>query len=77
MNPIGMHRRFRSRKLNPKELAKVDLNNTKAREFAEVVNGQCPDNREKALAIAKIEEALMWANKSIMMGEEVDDETGY
>lgn len=37
----------------------------KARELAEVIDGRCPDSREKSLAMTKLEESVMWANASI------------
>jgi hypothetical protein len=29
----------------------------------------CPDGRERSIAIRKLEEAVMWANKAIAVGE--------
>ena len=47
----------------------------KLRELAEVVaiciDNFCPDSREKSLAFTKIEEAIMWANLSIVRNENV------
>ena len=37
----------------------------KAKDFALFINNQCPNSREKSLAITKLEEAVMWANASI------------
>lgn len=37
----------------------------KAKELAELVNELCPAGRETALALTKIEEAVMWANAGI------------
>ena len=34
-----------------------------------LIEAFCPDSREKALAITKIEEAIMWANASIARNE--------
>jgi hypothetical protein len=40
-----------------------------AMDFAEAVYGECPDSRERSLAITKIEEAVFWANASIARRE--------
>ena len=37
--------------------------------LAELVDGLCPDSREKSLALTKVEEAVMWANAAIARGE--------
>lgn len=37
----------------------------KAKGFAEYLNEVVPDNRELALAITKLEEAVFWANAGI------------
>lgn len=34
-------------------------------DFALIVTNLCPEGREKALALTKIEEAMMWANAAI------------
>lgn len=36
-----------------------------ARRLAGVINAECPDGREKSLAVTKAEEAVFWANASI------------
>ncbi len=41
----------------------------KAREFADAINEECPESREKALAITKLEEAMMWGNAAIARNE--------
>ena len=41
----------------------------KAREFAEKVVMDCPDSREKSLAITNIQQAVMWANAAIAINE--------
>ena len=40
-----------------------------AKMLASLINGQCPDSREKALAMTRIEEAVMWANAAIARNE--------
>lgn len=37
----------------------------KAKEFAYLIDEECPDSREKSLAMTKLEEASMWANASV------------
>lgn len=36
-----------------------------AKGLAELINVSCPESREKALALTKLEESVMWANASI------------
>ena len=40
-----------------------------AKIFAELIEKDCPDSREKSLAFTKLEEAVMWANASIARNE--------
>lgn len=40
-----------------------------AKGVAMVINDNCPDSREKSLAITKLEECVMWANASIARNE--------
>lgn len=52
----------------PKDEETKDLHATiraACRLTAEEINESCPDGREKALAITKMEEAMMWANAAI------------
>jgi len=41
----------------------------RAKDFAALLNGFCPDSREKSLAVTALEEAVMWANASIARNE--------
>lgn len=40
-----------------------------ARQLAEVINHDCPESREKSIAITKIQEVVMFANASIAINE--------
>jgi hypothetical protein len=40
-----------------------------ARNLAHMINEECPDSREKSLALTKLEEAVMWANAAIARHE--------
>lgn len=33
--------------------------------LAELIDSDCPDSREKSLALTKLEETVMWANAAI------------
>lgn len=39
------------------------------KEFARKIDELCPESREKALAMTKLEEAIMWANAAIARRE--------
>ena len=41
----------------------------KAKMLAAYINEQCPESREKSIALTKIEEAVMWANAAIARNE--------
>lgn len=41
----------------------------KAKELAELVDAECPNSREKSLALTKLEEVIMWANAAIARNE--------
>ena len=36
-----------------------------AKNMARVIDSECPESREKALALTKLEESVMWANAAI------------
>ena len=40
-----------------------------AHELATLLNRECPESREKALAVTHLEEAVMWANAAIARHE--------
>lgn len=37
--------------------------------LALLLNGECPDSREKSLAVTHLEDAVMWANAAIARNE--------
>jgi hypothetical protein len=41
----------------------------RAHDLAGFLNEECPDSREKSLAITHLEEAVMWANAAIARNE--------
>lgn len=36
-----------------------------AKTLAELINSECPESREKSLAMTALEESVMWANSAI------------
>lgn len=40
-----------------------------AREVAKIIESECPDSRERSLAMTKLEECVMWANAAIARNE--------
>ncbi len=38
---------------------------SEAKKLAYLIDGLCPDSREKSLAMTKLEECVMWANAGI------------
>lgn len=56
---------FSYHKPNDKQVELYDKLRMDGREMAYLIDCRCPDSREKALALTKLEECIMWANASI------------
>ena len=56
---------FKHHELKPGQTEKYNLLRQKTKELAYLVDDLCPNSRERALAMTKLEEAVMWANSSI------------
>jgi hypothetical protein len=41
-----------------------------ARALAQIIVDNCPDSRERSIALTNIQQAVMWANASIAINEE-------
>jgi len=52
------------------QLAKYEFIRDFGRQMASFVSRFCPRSREQALALTKIEEAVMWANAALARHEE-------
>lgn len=57
--------RFKHHPPSPEKIIRHTEIRAAARACAEEIEKHCPDSREKALAMTKIEEAMMWANAAI------------
>ncbi len=42
---------------------------TTAKDFAKLIIMNCPDSRERSLAITNLQQSVMWANASIAINE--------
>lgn len=65
MDPIETVRRFSHRNINQEDEVKCRQISDMANRFADLINGLCPEGHEQSIAITKLEEAVMWANKGI------------
>ena len=56
---------FRYHAPSPEKVMKHEIVRNKCKELALFILENCPPGRERALAITKIEEAMMWANAAV------------
>lgn len=68
-NQTTIENNFRYHRPESGQAEKYMLLRSKAKEVAETILKLCPDSREKSLAFARLEEAIMWANASIARNE--------
>lgn len=61
--------RFTYHPPKPGQAEKYETLRKMARTYAEAIEAFCPDSREKAIALTKLEESNMWANASIARRE--------
>lgn len=54
---------------NELQIEKYQAIRNLSKALAHFINETCPDSREKSLAIANLEQAMMWANASIARNE--------
>ena len=47
--------------------ARYEVIRHNAKVLAALIDNNCPESREKDIAMTRIEEAVMWANKSIAL----------
>ena len=60
---------FRYHPPKGEQQAKYEAIRANAKTMAYLIHHQCPTSREKALALTKLEEAVMWANAAIARNE--------
>lgn len=69
MNQEDLDNRFTFHPVKNDQAERYESIRSYARFFAGIINGLCPDSREKSLAITALEEVSMWANASIARNE--------
>ena len=56
---------FKYHEPKPGQTEKYNLLRQKSKELAYLIDDLCPNSRERALAMTKLEESCMWANTAI------------
>lgn len=69
LNEDGVDRAFDAHPVQKGQAIRYSDIRGKAKEMARLINGSCPPSRERSLAITNLEQAVMWANKSIAVNE--------
>lgn len=69
MDPTDLDNRFTYHAPKDGQVERYASIRSHARELAAHIDAECPDSREKSLAITHLEEAVMWANASIARNE--------
>jgi hypothetical protein len=64
-----MDKRFTYHPPKPGQPERYTMIRDAAKQFAELLNIECPDSREKSLALTALEESVMWANAAIARNE--------
>jgi len=65
MDKAELEKRFAHHEPEGDQSKHYETIRTMAKSFALYLNGICPDGRAKSTALTKLDEAVMWANKSI------------
>lgn len=69
MNPT-IENNFKYHAPKPGQPEKYEAIRNKAKELAELIDTECPNSREKSLAITNLEQVVFWANASIARSNE-------
>lgn len=69
MDAADIERRFTYHPPKEAQAARYTLLRDIAKRMAYDINAQCPESREKSLALTKLEEAVFWANAAIARNE--------
>lgn len=64
-----MDKTFAYHKPSPEGLAKIGCLRVEFSELLNTIKNECPDSREKSVAITQLETAAMWAIKSVVCND--------
>jgi hypothetical protein len=64
-----MEKRFQYHSPKPGQPERYEKLRAKAKEFAVMILGFCPESREQSLALTQVEQAAFWANAAIARRE--------
>jgi hypothetical protein len=70
MTPDELHTRFTYHPPKGDQPVRYERIRAHGKALAELVDEECPESREKSLALTHIEEAVMWANAAIARREQ-------
>jgi hypothetical protein len=65
VNGPAIEKSFTYHAPNPKQVLQYEKLREEAKKLAYIIAATCPDSREKSLAMTKLEEAIMFANKAV------------
>lgn len=69
MSPEDLDNRFTYHAPKGTQVTRYALLREQGKYLAQHIDAQCPDSREKSLAITHLEEVIMWANAAIARNE--------
>lgn len=65
-----LEERFRYHSLTPQQRMAINAVRDTTMGLAVILNQRLPESREKSLAMTKLEECAMWANKAVALPKE-------
>ena len=65
MPPLNLDNIFTYHEVKSEQLPKYKAIRAMAKELAELIQNECPDSQERAVALTNVQQAVMWANASI------------
>lgn len=67
--PYPIDNNFKYHAPKPGQAERYVMLRERAKSFAELILEECPESRERSLALTALEESVMWTNASIARNE--------